>query len=96
MRNPIVRTYYLDEDRLEVTYYYDAKSERHFGDYPDFEEDRRYTPEGRPWVNVTEEGCPYSNSEYGDCGSCGYILRERPQDLIGVCSHPELQKKEIV
>lgn len=88
------RMYQIDGDCLEVLYYYDEESGYYFGEYPDFEESPRYTPSGRKWVNVTTVGCPHADEKYDDCGSCQYMRRELPMDLIGVCHNSAYQKKE--
>lgn len=94
MQDTMVRTYRVDDDILDVTYRFDAGCNKYFGEYPDFETAPRRTPNGRPWVNVTAEGCPYAEGEYRDCGSCRYILKEKPKDLIGVCTQ-KLNQSEI-
>lgn len=88
------RIYHVDGDYLEVVYYYDEEVGQYFGEYPDFEETPRYTPNGRPWVNVTIVGCPHADKDYDDCGSCQCMRREQPMDLIGVCMNDIYQRKE--
>ncbi len=86
------RLYHLDSDTVEVVFYYDEKADRHFGDYPDFSEIPRYTPNGRPWVNVMGS-CEYSEDEYSDCGSCRFFICENKGDLIGICKNEKLIKQ---
>ncbi len=93
MTNEKIRLYRLDGDELEVVFVYDEQSGRHFGDYPDFTENPRHTPKGRPWVNVMTEGCPFADDDYGDCGSCPHFLSEQQGDLIGICKNDELRVK---
>ena len=95
MENKKHRIYQIDGDFLEVLFEYDEESGQYFGDYPDFEETPRYTPSGRPWVNVTIEGCPHADQEYDDCGSCQYMRREHPMDLIGVCDHNHYRRLDM-
>ena len=45
-----LKTFSLDGDVVEVKFRYDEKSNVWHGDYPDFIENPRYTPNGRPWV----------------------------------------------
>jgi len=82
----------LDGDSLEIVFIFNEELRKHFGEYPDFSEVPRYTPMGRPWVNVTNEDCPFSEGEYGDCGSCPYLLKQSTKDLIGVCTHEKKRK----
>lgn len=90
------RIFYVDGDYLEVLFYYDEEAGQHFGEYPNFEEEPRYTPSGRKWVNVTTVGCPHADIDYDDCGSCQHMRREQAMDLIGVCYNSVYQKKEKV
>lgn len=102
------RLYTLDGDVVAVPFIYDNEMNGYFGNYPDFKEMPRLTPEGRQWVNVTMEGCPYADTDYGDCGSCQFFRCEHPGDLIGICDNeklrviktqtvtPELTRKENV
>ncbi len=87
------RVYRLDEDVVEIEFYYDKESKRYFGDYPDFSENPRFTPSGRPWVNAIKTDCNYSKGNYNDCGSCEYFLREEHNDLIGICINRANQKQ---
>lgn len=86
-----VRTFRLDGDICEVTYYYDSSLNRYFGDYPDFSEQPRYTVNGRPWMTAMQDGCMHGEERSGekngspDCGSCRYFLSEQSGDLIGIC-----------
>ena len=80
------------DDAVEVNFVFDAESGMYFGDFPDFSETPRYTPCGRPWVNVTYEGCPYAEERYGDCGSCSFFCSENSGDLIGICENENLRK----
>ncbi len=83
------RVFRLFGDEVSVTYTYNDEHEIFLGQYPDFSETPRYTPCGRPWVNVVNESCTLAEDEYGDCGSCRHLKTEKPGDLIGVCSHDE-------
>ncbi len=85
------RLYQLDSDTIEVVFYYNEKSDRYFGEYPDFSEDPRHTPSGFPWVNVTG-GCDYSGDEDTDCGSCQFFICENKGDLIGICKNEKLKR----
>lgn len=89
------RIYHVDGDFLEVVFYYDEESDQYFGEYPDFEGLPRYTPNGRPWVNVTIVGCPHAEKDYDDCGSCRYMRREQPMDLIGVCENDNYRRNDM-
>ena len=99
MNQPMIRRYCLDGDVCEVTFHYDTFCQKQFGEYPDFEEEPRYTPGGRPWVTEMQEGCPYGKNKYHpsesclDCGSCQYFLQERERDLIGICVNEHNQRK---
>ncbi len=87
------RIFTLDGDTVEVKLVYNNELEQHIYDYPDFKTSPRITPMGTRWVKVTDDGCPYSDKEYGDCGSCRFFRCESPGDLIGVCDNEELTEK---
>jgi len=98
MEKTFQRTYTLCGDSLPVDFDYDEELGLLFGNYPDFCETPRYTPCGRPWVNVTFEGCPYVSAGYCDCGSCEHLKTQSPGDLIGICENEHLrlpQGKEV-
>lgn len=98
MNQSMIRRYCLDGDISEVVFHFDTVCQKCFGEYPDFEEEPRYTPAGRPWVTVMQEGCPYGKNKYHpaeaclDCGSCQYFLSERERDLIGICVNENNQR----
>lgn len=87
-----IRRFEIDGDLLEVEYRFDPETGRWYGNYPIFEETPRYTPGGRPWKNVFDSECAYSDSEFGDCGGCSYFRRTDPLDVIAVCYHEELRE----
>ena len=82
----------IDGDTVEIVFSYNKACDVWHGDYPDFEENPRYTKSGMPWVNVISEGCPLATSEYGDCGSCEYLKKHNSADLIGVCTHEKMKQ----
>ncbi len=84
------RLFTIDGDTVEIKSVYDAEIGQYIYDYPDFNENPRITPDGRRWVNVTNDNCPYADEEYGDCGSCRFFRSENEGDLIGVCDNSEL------
>ena len=90
MANTKYRLYSLDGDSLEISFAYDKDLDKYFGNYPDFEETPRYTPNGKPWVNATFDGCIFADQRYGDCGSCEHYITETPGDLIGICANKKL------
>ncbi len=85
------KTFSLDGDIIEVKFRYDNECDVWHGEYPDFIESPRYTPGGRPWINVTKDDCEYSTSEYGDCGGCEHLMKQSETDLIGVCMKDNLK-----
>ena len=92
------RVYSLDGDELTVNFVFSSEDNILLGDYPDFCETPRYTPKGKPWVNVTFEGCPYVSDGYCDCGSCEHLKTQSPGDLIGVCENEQMRlepRKEV-
>lgn len=84
------REFSIDGDTVRVPVIYDEVINQHVNDYPDFIKEPRFTPDGRPWVNVTYDGCPFADKEYGDCGSCRFFRCEKHGDLIGVCDNEKL------
>ncbi len=95
MEKKLTRIYTLDGDSLTVSSRYDEESGLWIEEYIDLETVPRYTPEGRIWRSVTYEGCHYSHPVYRDCGTCEHLIKEQPEDLIGVCGHPDLRKRDI-
>lgn len=85
MEEKKTRTYFLDNDSLETTFNYDPEFDIWIEEYIDFETVPRYTPNGRRWRSVTTTDCIYSDPHYGDCGTCPFLQKEKPTDLIGVC-----------
>lgn len=90
------RIYCLDNDTLVVNYKFDKEAQMFLGDYPDFSETPRFTPNGRPWRNAFYTECKYSSENYGDCGTCKFFIKENPQDIIGVCYNQALRKEQTL
>ena len=88
------RIFRMDDDTVEVTFVFDNESGIYLGEFPDFAEEPRYTPSGKPWVNVTNDSCQYAENEYSDCGSCRFFSCEKSGDLIGICENELLRKGE--
>ena len=88
-----IRQFEIDDDVLEVQYQYDAAVARWYGNYPVFAETPRHTPNGRPWKNVFNTDCSYSDSEFGDCGGCSFFRRQHPKDVIAVCFKDEMKQE---
>ncbi len=86
-----IKTFTVDGDSVNVKFVYDEKYGVWIGEYPYFEEEPRVTPSGRPWKNVTETDCPYSDPVFKDCGTCPYLTKQKKSDLIGVCFHEKMQ-----
>lgn len=84
------RFFTIDGDTVEVKKVYDEQIGQYISDYPDFSINKRITPGGRRWVNVTKDDCPHYSGEYGDCGSCKHFRCERPGDQIGICDNENL------
>jgi len=83
----------LEDDSIEIVFSYNEEDKVWNGDYPDFEEEPRFTPSGKPWVNVISDSCPLATEKYGDCGSCKFLKKESATDLIGICDNPEKKKR---
>ena len=81
------RVFRVDGDEVAIRFRLHERSGQYLGAYPDFLTEPRRTPSGRPWVNVTIEGCPYAPLPYNDCGGCAHLKKENSGDLIGVCFH---------
>lgn len=80
-----IRTYRLDGDTIDIVETYHEKSGNWVGDYPCFELDKRYTPNGRPWVDITcGDECSHCDAG-NDGGACSFFQREKDKDLIAVC-----------
>lgn len=92
-KNTRTRIYTLDGDSLETVSRYDEDSGLWIEDYIDFETVPRYTSGGRPWKSVTTTDCPYSDPVFRDCGTCPWLVKEEPTDLIGICTHEQMRCK---
>ncbi len=90
MEKKFIKTYYLDGDFLEVDFHLDEQSGKYLGDYPDFSENPRYTPNGRKWIDTLTEHCPYGDGGDKTCGSCSYMKLQGEKDLIGICMNENL------
>lgn len=91
MEKEKIKTYYLDGDFLEVSFRYDELSGKHLGNYPDFCDEPRYTPNGRKWVDAITDDCPYADGEDKMCGSCSFMLKQNDRDIIGICMNENLK-----
>lgn len=89
------RLYTLYGDTVNVVFTYEEELNKYFGDYPDFNENPRFTPCGRRWVNSIKDDCPHTDNKYGDCGSCKHYICENAGDLIGVCDNEQFRKEDI-
>ena len=87
------KTFQVDGDRITVPYHYDEEADIFIGQFPEFEEEPRYTPNGRPWKSVVSVGCPYSAGDFDDCGSCPYLIKAHARDIIGVCFHERMRSR---
>ncbi len=92
MRDNKKKCFTLDGDFLEITLRYDKQSGKYLGDYPDFIDCPRITPNGRKWVDVITEDCPYADGEDKTCGTCSFMLKQNEKDIIGVCMNDKLIK----
>lgn len=88
------RCFRLDGDLVEVDFHFDSSTGKYFGDYPDFETAPRFTSNGKPWVNALFSDCPYADGEFDDCGSCRHFIREKSDDLIGICAYAPKAKQQ--
>lgn len=93
MQRENLRTFRIDDDMLTVPYHCDKDTGLLIGQFPEFEEEPRYTPNGRPWKNAVSTGCPYAAGGYDDCGSCPHLIKADPRDIIGVCFHEKLRNR---
>lgn len=93
MQRERLKTFQVDGDMLTVPYRYDEEAEIFIGQFPEFDTEPRYTPNGRPWKNVVSDSCPYAAGGYDDCGSCPYLIKAGPRDIIGVCFHERLRSR---
>ncbi len=91
MKKNSVKTYYLDGDSLEVTFRYDELSGKYLGNYPDFYDTPRYTPNGRKWVDAITGNCPHADGDDKTCGTCSYMLKQEERDILGVCNNDKVK-----
>ncbi len=90
-----VETFNLDGLAVEIKFAFDKTANMYIGEYPDFEENPIYSPNGRPIVTAARDSCPHNTSEgkFADCGSCKFFKTEGKDDLIGFCTNEALRKK---
>lgn len=91
MEKTKIRTYRLDGDSLEVTFHLDELSGKYLGDYPNFEENPRYTPNGRKWTDTITDDCPYADGKDRTCGACSFLKCQDEKDIIGICMNEKLR-----
>ena len=85
MNKTRIRIYRGDGDAFEIVETYHEKSGNWVGDYAEFDKAQRYTPNGRPWVDITcGDECPYCTAD-NDGGRCGFFRREKSKDVLAVC-----------
>ena len=81
-----------------VYYQYSDEDGNAIPTYPDFEAKPQDTIEGRPFVTVSQEGCPCFEPEApegalgGECGSCKFFRGEEGFSLFGVCMNEKRRK----
>ena len=85
------RAFCVDFETVYIDFVYDEEFDVWIGNYPCFEEEPRVTENGRLWKNVSFTDCPYAPKEYLDCGTCSYLIKQNPNDLIGVCFNNSLR-----
>ena len=86
-----IRTYLNDGDAVPIPETFDEKCGRWLGDFTEFDKAQRYTPSGRPWVDITcGDECPHCDSTAGG-GACSFFHREKPKDVIAVCFNDALR-----
>ncbi len=85
------RRYELDGMTIDIPIYYDERAEMYIEDYPDFQGNPIYTPNGHPLVLCIEDACEYGEMTKQvaapDCGTCKYFRRATEKTLFGVCHH---------
>ncbi len=85
MKQTRIRIYRNDGDTLEICETLHEKSGRWCGDFSKHDEKTRYTPNGRPWVDITcGDECPHCDAGR-DGGKCSFFRREKQKDVIAVC-----------
>ena len=102
MKKTITRSYCFDGDICDVIFRLYESCGKYIGEYPDFEEEPRYTPHGRMWITAMQTACRHSQNKYSeamtceDCGSCVYFAKQQQGDLIGVCEHKANRRSIII
>lgn len=86
------KIYQVGDRSFPIYFEYDEQMGESYPAYPDFEEYPEYTAEGRPFVTVVQENCPYAKVKSleeempSECSDCGWFYREHtPYDPIGIC-----------
>lgn len=89
--NELYKVFSLDGSELRVRFRYNEKCRQYIGEFPDFEQEPVYTSSGKPWVSAVQDVCEYGESDESgqkncmDCGSCRFFVKEREEDIIGIC-----------
>ena len=85
------RVFTVGEASLKIPFRFDEKCRRYIGEIPDFEQEPVYTAEGKPWVSAVQDMCTCGEDKEfepfagRDCGACRFFVREKEDDIIGVC-----------
>ena len=78
---------------------FDEQMQTYYLTYPDFSETPMHTDEGRPFTRSDYEGCPFYKTKNTDnpadeCGDCVFFHREEtPRDVIGICICEKLKRE---
>lgn len=93
----IYKTINIDTLTFEIRYGYYEEYERGRSEplpiYPDFISEPAYTGEGRPLVTAMQDVCQSFEGGDRDLGCYGCRHFHECEDLIGICNHPEKQKR---
>ena len=92
-----IRRYEIEGLVLDIPLRYDERSHIYIEEYPDFEKEPVYTPEGCPILFIGEDACPYGEAggegRCPDCGSCRFFRPAGAHTWIGVCGHEKKRRR---
>ncbi len=89
--------YDVDGTKVKIELREDPHGRKPFEFYPNFAENKVYTPEGRPLTLAVEDKCRYAEqADEGpciDCTGCKFYRRATEKTLFGVCMNDKNKKK---
>ena len=91
------KEYDVDGLKVKIDLRESVNSKRVFEFYPNFAENKVFTPEGRPLTLAIEDKCIYGEQgdegPFIDCTGCKFFKRAAEKTPFGVCMNDKNKKK---